>query len=223
MTLMAAVLAAAVTFPVTPTTRITVDVGAGDVRVMGAARADVEVRAERATASADGDRIVIRSEDADGPLNRQARATVNLSVPPTVVIESIRIVDGSLTLEGVTGTVGADVRQGSIRAANVAGVMRLETGFGDVIVDGARLVADGLLRLRAFNGDVRLTLASRPDHARVLALTFNGTIETDLPLTRRESFGPKFAEGTFGRGEPLISIDSVTGNVSITVAPSPRQ
>ena len=223
MILLTAALAAAVTFPATSNTRITIEIGAGDVRVVAASRTDIEVRAERATATADGDRIVIRSDDAAGPLNREARASVDLSVPAAVTIEAIRIVDGSLTLTGLTGSVGADVRQGSIRATNVSGVMRLETGFGDVVVEGAHLTAGGLLRLRAFNGDVRLALASKPEHARVLALTFNGRIDSDLPLARRESFGPKFAEGTFGRGEPVISIDSVTGNVSISVAPSRRR
>jgi hypothetical protein len=220
----ALLLGAAITFRAGPLTSIRVEIGAGDVSVTGEARADVVIDAHGATATAEGDRIVVRSADADGPPNRGARSRVEMRVPTGVALESIKIVDGELTLKGLRGTVAADVRQGQISASGVSGVVRLETGFGDVVVERAELRPGGLLRLRAFNGNVRLALSSYPTNARVLALTFNGTIESDLPLARRESFGPKFAEGTFGTGDPLISIDSVTGNIAITAAAaSPRR
>lgn len=216
-------LSAALTFRAGPQTAIVVDVGAADVSIAGSARADIAVEASGATAASENDRVVIRSADAGGPPDRAARARVDLRVPAWITIESIRIVDGALRLEGLTGKVSADVRQGRISATSVSGVLRLETGFGDVVVDRARIVPGGLLRLRAFNGDVTLTLAGQPEHARVLALTFNGRIDSNLPLARKEAFGPKFAEATFGNGEPLISIDSVTGNITINAAPSPRR
>lgn len=209
-------VAATLTFPVTPQTTLVVELRDGEVRVTGSTRTDVEVNAERATAAAEAERIVIRSEPG-------SRARVDLKVPAGIAIDSIRIVDGQLTLEGLSGRVAADVRQGDIRAAGIAGIVRLETGFGDVIVERATLTGGGLLRLRAFNGSVRLALADQPVNARILALTFNGKIESNLPLARRESFGPKFAEATFGTGEPVISIDSVTGNITITAAASRRQ
>lgn len=216
-------LAASLTFPVTARTTITIDAGAADVKVVGSKRADVEVEAERASTSVDGDRIVVKADDAGAAPNRRARAKVELKVPEDVAIDAIRIVDGQLTLESLRGRVAADVRQGEIRGIDLSGVVRLETGFGDVVLERARLVEHGLLRLRAFNGNVRLGLARQPENARILALTFNGRIESTLRLRRRESFGPRFAEGTFGSGEPVISIDSVTGNITITVAASPRR
>jgi DUF4097 and DUF4098 domain-containing protein YvlB len=209
-------VAAAVTFPVTPRTTLVMDLREGDVRVVGSNRTDVEIEAERATAAMDGDRIVVRSEPG-------ARARVEVRAPSGIAVDSIRIVDGQLRLDELSGRVAADVRQGDIRAAGLGGIVRLETGFGDVVVERARLTEGGLLRLRAFNGSVRLTLADRPTNARILALTFNGKIESNLPLTRREAFGPKFAEATFGAGEPVISLDSVAGDISINVAASRRQ
>jgi hypothetical protein len=216
-------VAAAVTFPVTPRTAITIEAGAADVRITGSTRVDVEVRVERASASVEGDRIIIRSDDAGGIPNREARARVEVEVPEGLAIDTIRIVDGQLTLRGLRGRVAADVRQGGIRATDLSGVVRLETGFGDVVLEGARLVDKGLLRLRAFNGNVRLSLADYPENARILALSFNGHIESTLPLVRRESFGPRFAEATLGAGERVISLDSVTGDITITAAASPRR
>ena len=66
--------------------------------------------------------------------------------------------------------------------------------------------------MRAFNGDVRLTLAERPADARILALALNGTIKSDIPLTLRETWGPRWGETTLGKGEPVISLDVVTGH-----------
>jgi hypothetical protein len=84
-----------------------------------------------------------------------------------------------------------------------------------VVLTGTRLSADGLLRLRAFNGDVRLTLAQRPVDARIMALALNGHITSDIPLTMRDTWGPRWGEATLGTGEPVISIDVVTGTVEI--------
>jgi hypothetical protein len=218
--MMLLLIAAALTFPVTPRTTIAVEAGAGDVTIAGSERSDVEVQLERATATVDGDRILVRSEDAGAEPRRDARARIRLMVPHGITIDGVRIVDGQLTIEGLDGRVSADVRQGGVRASDISGVVRLETGFGDVVVERARLSAGGLLRLRAFNGNVRLTLESRPVNARILALSFNGRVESNLPLQRRESFGPRFAEATFGTGEPVISLDAVNGNITITAAPS---
>jgi hypothetical protein len=77
------------------------------------------------------------------------------------------------------------------------------------------LSANGLLRLRAFNGDVRLSLASRPTDARIMALALNGHIKSEIPLKMRDSWGPRWGEATLGKGEPVISLDVVTGVIDI--------
>ena len=68
-----------------------------------------------------------------------------------------------------------------------------------------------MLRLRAFNGDVRLTLVERPADARVTTLGPNGTIASDIPLTMKDTWRPRWGEATLGKGEPVIGIDVVTG------------
>jgi len=71
------------------------------------------------------------------------------------------------------------------------------------------------LRLRAFNGDVRLQMPAAPTDARVMALALNGSIQSDIPMTTRDTWGPRWSEATLGKGEPVISIDVVTGKVEI--------
>ncbi len=71
------------------------------------------------------------------------------------------------------------------------------------------------MRLRAFNGDVRLIRAGRPRDARVMALALNGTIRSDVLLTRKDTWGPRWGETTLGTREPVISIDVITGAIQI--------
>ena len=55
--------------------------------------------------------------------------------------------------------------------------------------------------------------ASAPS-ARLL----NGTIASDIPLTMKDTWGPRWGEATIGSGEPVISIDVVTGRIEIRTA-----
>ena len=133
----------------------------------------------------------------------------------TPLIDRVQVVEGRITIERFRGTLTGDIRRGPIDGRNVSGTLRLEAGIGSVTITGARLSANGLLRLRAFNGDVRLSLAARPADARILALALNGYVTSDIPLTRRETWGPRWGEATLGKGEPVISLDVVTGLIEI--------
>jgi hypothetical protein len=48
-----------------------------------------------------------------------------------------------------------------------------------------------------------------------MALALNGTVTSEIPLTRKDSWGPRWAEATLGTGEPVISLEVVTGAVEI--------
>lgn len=207
---------------------LVIEASIGEIRVIAWNRPEVAVDTVRTLAGGtDADRLQLRIDEgpsvvrisalqADGGLDRNLRATITVQAPADARLESVRLVDGRVILTGLRGAVTADVRQGNIEGRHLSGTIRLETGFGDVDVREAELAPGGLLRLRAFNGDVRLHLAWVPEDARILALTFNGRITSDIPLTMKGAFGPRFAEARLGRGEPVISIDSVTGNIAIT-------
>lgn len=206
---------------------LVLDVTIGDVRIVGAERGDVEVAVQRTSPTAEAlaqvplvfeetpERVTVRAVQSGGHTDPALRADVVLRVPMDAVIERVRVTEGKLTVEKFRGALTADVRRGPIDAAEVAGALRLETGIGSVTLRNARLSPGGLLRLRAFNGDVRLQMPGRPTDARVMALALNGTIQSDIPLTSRDTWGPRWSEATLGTGEPVISIDVVTGTVEI--------
>jgi hypothetical protein len=206
---------------------INLEVTIGTVRVEGSTRSDTVIEVSRHVPNAEGllrvpieiteddTTVRIRAVQIENGTDPSFRTDVTLRVPHDAVIQSIRVMEGRLVLNALHVTITADIRRGSIEASDLAGVVRLESGIGDVVANGCRLSPDGLLRFRAFNGDVRLTLAQRPADARILALALNGTISSDIPLQKKEAWGPRWGEATLGKGEPVISIDVITGRIEI--------
>jgi DUF4097 and DUF4098 domain-containing protein YvlB len=158
-------------------------------------------------------RVVQAEEGRDAAL----RSDVIMRVPHAADLRELAIAEGRLELDGLDGTVSAHVERGDVAARNISGTVRVETGMGAIRLERATLAPGGLIRLRTFNGDVALGLAHQPANARILALSMGGTITSDVPLTRKERWGPRWAEATLGTGEPLISLDVVNGNIEISV------
>jgi hypothetical protein len=214
------------TITLTPGTTISIDSTVGDVEIRGwdkpemtveiDAPAGLEPRVDEGPGA-----VRISAVQPGGAMDRSVRTRIAIRAPADAAFDAVRLLDGRLTIDGLSGAIAADVRQGRIDAARVGGRVRLETGFGDVSVDAATLEANGLLRLRAFNGNVRLAFARAPADARILALTFNGKIQSDIPLSRKETFGPRFGEATLGKGEPVVSIDVITGDIVIASGGAP--
>jgi hypothetical protein len=200
----------------------------GDVRISGTDGTEAVIEIAREAPSAadlakipielteEEARIRLRLAQTEGGTDPTLKTHLTVRVPRAAVIDEVRIVEGSLMLSGLSGAIAADVRRGSIEATDVAGTLRLETGIGDIRAVRTRLSPGGLLRLRAFNGDVRLALAARPTDARILALALNGTIASEIPLATKDTWGPRWGEATLGKGEPVISLDVVNGHIEIT-------
>jgi len=209
---------------------IRVDTTVGDVTIVGSNRPDVAVEIlRRAPSSAIFAKFPVVIENAADALRVSSTqladgrdpaliSTVVIRAPANANFQSIRMFEGRLRLSGLTGGCDADVRRGSIEATAVAGRVRLESGLGSVDVKDAALAPGGMLRIRVFNGPLRVQLAHAPENARILAVTLNGQIRSDIPLTMKDQFGPRFGETTLGNGEPVMSLDVVKGDIAISVA-----
>lgn len=214
------------TFTLPRTRTLSIAITVGDLEITGVAGQEAVVTIERQVPKdADLQRLPLDIEETDKEVRVRClqrdttdpalRCDITARVPREAAIGAIQMMEGRLKLHGLSGSVNADVRRGPIEAGDVQGMIRLESGIGDVVVNQARLTPGGLLRLRAFNGDVRLTLAERPRNARILALALNGTITSQIPLNTKESWGPRWGEATLGTGEPVISLDVITGRIEI--------
>jgi DUF4097 and DUF4098 domain-containing protein YvlB len=217
------------TIALPPERGLSVEITVGRIRVHGEARADALIEIVRTAPTNDAlSRIPVSVEEApgevrviglqaDGETDPAHRTDVTLRVPRTALLKSLKVMEGAITLSSLAGTVTADVRRGPIEAQELEGSVRLETGIGNITATAARLSPSGLLRLRTFNGNIRLALAESPANARVMALALNGTIQSQIPLKMRDTWGPRWGEATLGSGEPVISLDVITGVIEITV------
>jgi DUF4097 and DUF4098 domain-containing protein YvlB len=208
---------------------LTIEITIGSVRIDGWDRNDAEIAIERHAPTAahldrlpitiddTASRVTVRATQTDGTTDPALRTDVVVRAPYAATIGRVQVMEGRISINRLAGAVNADIRRGPIEGRDVSGTVRLECGIGSVVLTGAKLSATGLLRLRAFNGDVRLTLAERPADARIMALALNGTIKSDIPLTMRDTWGPRWGETTIGNGEPVISLDVVTGAVELRV------
>jgi DUF4097 and DUF4098 domain-containing protein YvlB len=218
------------TLPLAPGTAVTLQVTNGQIQVSGWDRSDLSLeivrRAPDARALArippriesSAGEVAIRILQPDGERDAALRSDVILRVPQAAELRDLSVFEGRMNIEGLNGQVSAHLERGDVLARNISGTIRVETGMGSIRFERATLSRDGLIRLRTFNGDIALELAAPPADARVLALSMGGAITSDLPLTRKDRWGPRWAEATIGSGEPLISLDVVNGNIAITVA-----
>lgn len=215
------------TFPWSTARTLVLELTVGDVRILASDRTDIDVAVQRTAPTTEAlrklpvviedtpERLTIRLLQAEGGTDAALRTDVVLRVPFEASLERVRVMEGRLEMEQFRGALTADVRRGPIAGTDVSGTLRLETGIGSIALTNARLSPGGLLRLRAFNGDVSVKMPGPPADARVLALALNGTIQSDIPMTTRDGWGPRWSEATIGKGEPVISIDVVTGKVEI--------
>ena len=198
-----------------------------NVRIEGWDKPDAEITIERHAPSAEllsklpvaiddtPARVSVRAIQADGETDPAYRSDITVRLPRSAVIDRVQVLEGRITVTRFIGTLTADIRRGPIEGKDLSGTLRLETGIGSVVLTNTKLATDGLLRLRAFNGDVRLTLAERPADARILALALNGQIKSEIPLTMKDTWGPRWGETTIGKGEAVISLDVVTGTIEL--------
>jgi hypothetical protein len=202
----------------------------GDVVVAAWDRDEISIEFERSADSATdfakvfesvalSDALTVSATQRGGQKAARLRATIRLFVPPAQPIRSIDVFEGRVRLQGLGGGVRATVVRGDIDARAMAGRLRLETTIGDVRLEYAAGETNGPIRLRAFNGSVNLRFLGPPRSMRLLALTLNGAVSSNLPLTQRSGTGPRFAEATFGAGEPVVSIDVVNGDITIASPP----
>jgi hypothetical protein len=208
---------------------IRIDATIADLRIVGSNRVDVEIEVVRhAPSAADLRTFPAVIDDAPGVLRigvvQQAdgrdpalRSEITIRAPAGALFESVRVFEGHVVLDGLRQACDVDLRRGPIEASHLAGRIRLETGVGAIDVKGSELTAGGMMRLRVFNGLLRVQLVQRPENARILAVTFHGRVTSDIPLTMKDQFGPRFGETTIGTGEPVMSLDAVNGDIAITV------
>jgi len=199
----------------------------GSVTVRGWDRAEVAVRGTLAAGvesfDLDGDKEGV-AVDVDVPESwyhapgedPAFRSTLEVQVPKGARV-SVRTLNASIEVEGVTGRVEIDTVNGRVHVASPAALVEVETMTGDVEVAGARTPAD----VRTISGSVHLAGVG----GEVEVESVSGAVEIDadqLASLRVETTtgGVTLRGAITPRGS--IDVETFSGSVRLELAPSIR-
>jgi hypothetical protein len=136
-----------------------------------------------------------------------------LTVPRNARLDEIKLVNGDLDVEGVSGGVRASCVNGRLSARNLGGRTELSTVNGRLEASVERLSSP--LEVSSVNAAVLLTLPSDAK-ADVRASTVSGSISNEfgIPVVNHRWVGHEL-EGELGGGGPDVRVSNVNGRIEI--------
>jgi hypothetical protein len=149
-----------------------------------------------------------------GSRNNPPGVEYTLTVPRTARLDEIKLINGSLDVNGVTGEVHASCINGKLEAHNLAGRAELSTINGHLDARFDQL-AGSSIDLNSVNGSVELTIPS-DSKAEIEASTVSGGIDNDFGLhVNHHRFVGHDLRGELGNGGPRIKLENVNGHIEI--------
>ena len=215
------------TYAITADGRIELDNINGDVHVSTWDRNEVKVDAIKYADSKEKldeakidisngkDYLSIRTKYPDRRWGNNNPASVDytLTVPRTVALDEIKLINGSLQVAGMTGEVRASCINGRLEARDLSGRTKLSTINGRLDARFNQLPKD--IDLNSVNGGLELTIPS-DSNAEVEASTVSGGINNDfgLHVNRHQMVGQSL-RGELGNGGSRIKLSNVNGRIEI--------
>ena len=149
-----------------------------------------------------------------GSHNNPASVEYTLTVPRTVALDAIKLINGALDVTGMTGEVRASCINGRLEAHDLSGRAKLDTVNGRLDASFNQLHAKDI-ELNSVNGGLELTIPS-DSNAQVEANTVSGGINNDfgLHVNRHQVVGQSL-RGEIGNGGTRIKLNNVNGRIDI--------
>jgi len=156
-----------------------------------------------------------------GSHNNPAGVEYTLTVPRSIRLDEIKLINGSLDVTGVTGEVRASCINGTLEARNLAGRAELSTINGHLDARFDQLSGSSV-ELSSVNGSLELTIPS-DSKAEIEASTVSGGIDNDFGLhVNHHRFVGHDLRGELGNGGPRIKLGNVNGRIEIRHASDGR-
>jgi hypothetical protein len=213
------------TYSLAPNGRVVIQNLYGDVRITGWDRDEVLVEAIKRSADPrqlDDARIVVDSSadslsihtqyaglDAEHPASVEYRITV----PRGANLEDVKLINGGLSISGVTGPVKASSVNGSISAENLEGQANLSTINGHLDAAFNRISKQNSISLSSVNGPIKLSIPSGSG-ACVTARNLSGGIDSEFGRVVRSTGVHHLQTVVHGGGAPIY-VHNVNGGISI--------
>jgi DUF4097 and DUF4098 domain-containing protein YvlB len=225
------------TYPLSPTGRISLENINGGVQIKVWDQASVQVDAikkayrqnrlneAKIEVNATQENIRIKTEypyenqnfrSGEGRYDNPATVEYSLTVPRKAVLEAIELVNGSIDIDGVEGSVKATSINGRVNARGLINEVRLSTINGPLTATFTQLDETKPIQLNSVNGSVTLVIPSNAS-ASIRAGTVHGGINNDfgLKIKHGEYVGHSM-DGQLGTGGPRIKLGNVNGGIKIT-------
>ena len=141
-----------------------------------------------------------------------------LTVPRKAMLESVELVNGSLDIDGVEGSVKASSINGRVQARGLASDVKLSTVNGQLEAVFTLLDESKPITLGSVNGNLTIIIPSN-SNAAIRAATVHGGISSDfgLKIKHGEYVGHSM-EGQIGNGGPKIRLSNVNGSIRVSHA-----
>ncbi len=149
-----------------------------------------------------------------GSHDNPASVEYTLTVPRTIRLDEIKLINGSLDVAGVSGEVRASCINGKLEAHDLAGRSELATINGRLEAQFVHLAGQSV-ELNSVNGSVDLTIPS-DSNAEVEVSTVSGGINNDFGLhVNNHRFVGHDMRGELGNGGTHIRVSNVNGRVEV--------
>jgi len=220
------------TYTITPNGRVELDNINGDVHISSWDRNEVKVDAvkyadtkekldeAKIEVDANKDSVSIRTKYPDhdhnwtwGSHNNPASVEYTLTVPRTVSLDEIKLINGALEVNGISGEVRASCINGHLEAHDLSGHAKLSTINGRLDARFSQLSRKDI-DLNSVNGGLELTIPS-DSNAEVEASTVSGGISNDFGLHVSSHMVGHSMRGELGSGGAHIKLSNVNGHIEI--------
>ena len=197
----------------------------GDVQITAWDRDEVLIEATKHSADArhlDEARIVVDSSDGLVSIRTQysgsdaenpAAVEYHIMVPRKAYLENVKLVNGALSISGVTGGVKASSVNGNIKVEKIEGETDLSTINGNLEADFSRISSCHPITMSTVNGPIRLSLPAGSS-ATVSAQNRSGGIDADFGRAWRGATGHRL-DAALNGGGAMIRLHNVNGGISI--------
>ncbi len=164
--------------------------------------------------------VSIRTQYTGGDAEHPASVEYHIKVPRGANLENVKLVNGGLSLSGMSGPVKASSVNGSIRAERMAGQVELSTVNGFLDAAFQRISKCHPISLSSVNGPIKVSLPSGAG-ANVSAHNLSGGIDADFGRAWRAPGGHRL-EAAVNGGGTQIRVHNVNGGISIHSRWNPR-
>jgi DUF4097 and DUF4098 domain-containing protein YvlB len=216
------------TYSLAPNGRVVIQNLYGDVIITGWDRDEVKVEAFKRSSDPrrlDDARIIVDSSLASLSIHTQyggsdaerpASVEYRITVPRGANLEEVKLINGGLSISGVTGPVRASSVNGSIKAENLEGQASLSTVNGQLEAAFNRISRENPISLSSVNGPIKLSIPSGSG-ASVSARNQSGGINSEFGKVIHSTGLHRLTTVVHGGGAS-IHVHNVNGGISIHAA-----